>query len=104
MRGAKHLRGFSCFGSALFAPSKRGCEVDDWGKNLRARADRMTTSFHLRDFLATLAAYGGLLGGLLLLGVYPLVGVLFLLGSMALAPEVSGESLRGTDVTRRTRR
>ena len=44
----------------------------------------MTTSFHLRDLLATLAAYGGLLGGLLLLRAYPLVGVLFLLGSMAL--------------------
>ena len=44
----------------------------------------MTTTFRLRDLLATLAAYGGLLGGLLLLGVYPLVGVLSLLGSMAL--------------------
>jgi hypothetical protein len=44
----------------------------------------MTTSFHLRGLLATLAAYGGLLGGLLLMRAYPLVGVLFLLGSMAL--------------------
>jgi hypothetical protein len=44
----------------------------------------MTTSFHLRDLLATLAAYGGLLGGLLILRAYPLVGVLLLLGSMAL--------------------
>ena len=44
----------------------------------------MTTTFRLRDLLVTLAAYGGLLGGLLLLGVYPLVGVLSLLGSMAL--------------------
>ncbi len=44
----------------------------------------MTDSFHLRDLLAILAAYGGLLGGLLLLAVYPLVGVLLVLGSMAL--------------------
>ena len=44
----------------------------------------MTASFHLSDLLATLAAYGGLLGGLLLLGAYPLVGVLLQLGSMAL--------------------
>jgi hypothetical protein len=44
----------------------------------------MTDSFHLRELLAILAAYGGLLGGLLLLAVYPLLGVLLVLGSMAL--------------------
>jgi hypothetical protein len=44
----------------------------------------MTDSFHLKDFLAILMAYGGLLGGLLLLAAYPLVGVLLVLGSMAL--------------------
>jgi hypothetical protein len=44
----------------------------------------MTRSFHLRDLLASLGAYGGLLGGLLLLGTDPLVGVLLVLGSMAL--------------------
>ena len=46
--------------------------------------DRMTKSFHLRDLLAALAAYVGLLGGLLLLGADPFVGVLLVLGSMAL--------------------
>ena len=44
----------------------------------------MTGSFHLRDLLATLASYGGLLGGLLLLGSNPLVGVLLMLGSLGL--------------------
>jgi hypothetical protein len=44
----------------------------------------MTDSFHLRDLLAILAAYGGLLGGLLLLAAYPLVGVLLVLGCMVL--------------------
>jgi len=44
----------------------------------------MTDSFHLKELLAILAAYGGLLGGLLLLAAYPLVGVLLVLGSMAL--------------------
>jgi len=44
----------------------------------------MTDSFHLRDLLAILAAYGGLVGGLLLLAPYPIVGVLLVLGSMAL--------------------
>ena len=44
----------------------------------------MTDLFHLRDLLAILAAYGGLVGGLLLLAAYPIVGVLLVLGSMAL--------------------
>ena len=44
----------------------------------------MTRSFHVKDLLATLAAYGGLLGGLLLLGADPFFGVLLVLGSMAL--------------------
>jgi hypothetical protein len=44
----------------------------------------MTRLFHLRDLLASLGAYGGLLGGLLLLGADPFVGVLLVLGSMAL--------------------
>ena len=44
----------------------------------------MTDSFHPRDLLAILVAYGGLLGGLLLLAAYPLAGVLLVLGSMAL--------------------
>lgn len=41
-------------------------------------------SFRLKDMLATLGAYGGLLGGLLLLTSFPLVGVLIVLGAMAL--------------------
>lgn len=44
----------------------------------------MTNFFRLRDLLAILVAYGGLLGGLLLLGADSLVGVLLVLGSMAL--------------------
>jgi len=44
----------------------------------------MTDLFHLRDLLAILAAYGALVGGLLLLAAYPIVGVLLVLGSMAL--------------------
>lgn len=44
----------------------------------------MKNSFHLRDLLAALAAYSGLLGGLLLLAADPFVGVLLVLGSMAL--------------------
>jgi hypothetical protein len=44
----------------------------------------MTGSFHPKDLLTTLAAYVGLLLGLLLFGAYPLVGVLLALGSMAL--------------------
>ena len=48
------------------------------------RMDRINRSFHLKDLLATLSAYGGLLGGLLLLGAHPFVGVLLVLGSMAL--------------------
>jgi hypothetical protein len=44
----------------------------------------MTYSFHPRDLLAILVAYGALLGGLLLLAAYPLAGVLLVLGSMAL--------------------
>jgi len=44
----------------------------------------MTGSFHLKNLFATLAAYVGLLWGLLLLDSYPLVGVLLVLGSMVL--------------------
>ena len=44
----------------------------------------MTDSFHLTDLLAILAAYDGLVGGVLMLAAYPLVGVLLVLGSMAL--------------------
>jgi len=58
----------------------------------------MTASFHLSDLLATLAAYGGLLGGLLLLGAYPLVGVLLQLGSMALLLRSLASLFGGTDV------
>ena len=46
--------------------------------------DGVINSFHLMHFLAVLAAYGGLLAGLLLLAAYPIVGVLLVLGSMAL--------------------
>jgi len=44
----------------------------------------MTYSFPLKELWVILAAYGGLLGGLLLLAAYPLIGVLLVLGSMAL--------------------
>ncbi len=44
----------------------------------------MTGSFHLKNLFATLAAYVGLLWGLLLFVAYPLIGVLLALGSMAL--------------------
>jgi len=44
----------------------------------------MTRWLRLRDFLELLAAFGGLLVGLLLLGTHPLLGVLVVLGSMAL--------------------
>ncbi len=46
----------------------------------------MTDSLHLRNLLEILAAYGGLLGGLLLLAAYPFAGVLLALGSIALLP------------------
>jgi len=44
------------------------------------RMDCMTRSF-LRGFVGVLAAFGGLLGGLFLLGTDPLLGVLVMLGS-----------------------
>ncbi len=43
----------------------------------------MTRSF-LRGFVGVLAAFGGLLGGLFLLGTDPFLGVLVMLASMAL--------------------
>jgi hypothetical protein len=46
--------------------------------------DGMTNSFDFLHLLAALTAYGGLLAGLLLLAAYPIVGVLLVLGSMAL--------------------
>lgn len=52
-------------------------------KNPTFAMDRMTNSFHLIHLLAVLAAHGGLLGGLLLLATYPIVGVLLVFGSMA---------------------
>jgi len=44
----------------------------------------MTRPFRLERFLEVLAAFGGLLGGLFLLGTDPILGVLVMLGSMAL--------------------